>query len=303
MAGPLADAVIVAAGASRRMGGVDKLDAAVLGRPLLAWTVEQMSLASCVRRLILVARREQVGRLRDSAWIAESGAEVVAGGEQRSDSVLAGVRAADAPVVLVHDGARPLVSPALADAVALAAAKHGAAVPVVPVNDSLKRVSGGALTGSVERSGLCRAQTPQGARRKLLLAAFERARGASFSDEAGLLENHGVTVATVAGESANLKVTEPADLELVRAVVASRSGGAESRLGTGQDSHPFGPADGLWLGGVLFADAPRLYGHSDGDVALHALASALLSAAGVGDLGRLFPAGEPATAGAPSSQL
>jgi 2-C-methyl-D-erythritol 4-phosphate cytidylyltransferase / 2-C-methyl-D-erythritol 2,4-cyclodiphosphate synthase len=300
---PIADAVIVAAGASRRMRGMDKLEANVLGRPLLSYAVEAMDLASTVRRIVLVAAPGQVSRLRSAHWLRQHQAQVVPGGESRSASVLAGVRAADASIVLVHDGARPLASPALADRVARAALETGAAVPVVPLVDAVKRLAGELVAGSVEREGLVRAQTPQGARRELLLEAFAAARGASFSDEAGLLESQGVSVVSVPGEPLNLKVTEPDDLELVRAIVAARSVPGEPRVAVGQDSHPFGPADGLRLGGISLEDSPRLYGHSDGDVALHALASALLAGAGLGDLGRLFPATDEATRGAASSEL
>jgi 2-C-methyl-D-erythritol 4-phosphate cytidylyltransferase/2-C-methyl-D-erythritol 2,4-cyclodiphosphate synthase len=203
-------------------------------------------------------------------------------------------------VVLVHDGARPLASPALADAVAQAARLHGAAVPVVPVVDSLKRDKGATLGESVERDGLVRAQTPQGARRQLLLDAMAAARDEAFTDEAALLESRGIAVAIVPGEPGNIKVTLPEDLEMVRALAR---GGAETRVGLGQDSHGFGPDLGLWLGGLHIEDAPRLHGHSDGDVVLHAIATALLSATGNGDLGRLFPASDKRTTGIASADL
>jgi 2-C-methyl-D-erythritol 4-phosphate cytidylyltransferase/2-C-methyl-D-erythritol 2,4-cyclodiphosphate synthase len=208
-------------------------------------------------------------------------------------------------VVLVHDAARPLVSPALADAIAAAAAEHGAAVPTLPVVDSLKRERDGAVEGSVDRTLLTRAQTPQGARREILIDAFAATRGQSFTDEAALLESRGVRVATVPGEAANLKVTDPQDLELVRAIAAARHGAGadEVRFGLGEDSHGFGPADGLWLGGVLIDRAPRLHGHSDGDVVLHALSTALLSACGLGDLGRVFPDTDRDTVGIGSAVM
>jgi 2-C-methyl-D-erythritol 4-phosphate cytidylyltransferase / 2-C-methyl-D-erythritol 2,4-cyclodiphosphate synthase len=309
MEGRFADAVIVAAGASRRMGGgTDKLEASLRGRPLLAWTIEALASAESVARVILVTAAERVDRLAASDWLRQAAGSlpvrVVVGGAERTDSVRAGVDAAEADVVLVHDGARPLVTPGLVDAVARAAARDGAAIPVVPVTDSLHRVDREAIAGVVERAGVAIAQTPQGARRELLRAAFAAApTGATFTDEAALLAAAGTPVSTVPGEALNLKVTGPSDLELARALVAFRAGGVEASTGFGQDSHPFGPADGLWLGGVLIAAAPRLHGHSDGDVALHALATALLSAARLGDLGRRFPPTDPATAGAASAGL
>ena len=298
MEGRFADAVVVAAGSSRRMNGRDKLDELIGGRPLLQWSVSAMAAADSVARVIVVARPDRVTELARLPWLA--GMTVVAGGERRSDSVRAGVAAATADVVLVHDGARPLASSALADAVAGAAAEHGAAVPVVPLVDSLKRDDGATLGASLERNGLVRTQTPQGARRSLLLDAYAAAGDEAFSDEAALLESRGVAVATVPGEAANIKVTLPEDLELVRAIARGRG---ETTLAIGQDSHGFGPEDGLWLGGILVEGAPRLYGHSDGDVILHAIATAILSGSGNGDLGRLFPPSDSLTSGIASSEL
>ncbi|MEA2677408.1 MAG: 2-C-methyl-D-erythritol 4-phosphate cytidylyltransferase [Chloroflexota bacterium] len=298
MAGPYADAVIVAAGGSTRMGGTDKMAELLLGRSLLQWSVETMAAAQSVARVIVVARPDRVADLAAQPWLSQ--ATVVAGGERRSDSVRAGVEAANADIVLVHDGARPLASSALADAVAAAAARHGAAVPVVAVVDSLKRDAGATLGQSLERDGLVRAQTPQAARRQLLLDAMAAAGGDAFSDEAGLLESRGIAVATVPGEASNIKVTLPEDLEMVRALAR---GGGESRIGLGQDSHGFGPDLGLWLGGIQIDGAPRLYGHSDGDVVLHAIATAILSATGNGDLGRLFPSDDRQTTGIASADL
>ena len=242
-----ADAVIVAAGSSTRMGGVDKLDEPLGDKPLLAWSVAAMLAAESVSNVVVVTREDRVAHLATQPWI--NGAHVIAGGEHRSDSVRVGVEAASARVVLVHDGARPLASSNLADAVARAAAEHGAAVPAIPVVDSLKRASGGAIEASVDRDGLVRTQTPQGARRDLLLAAFDRAAGQPYTDEAALLEAAGTTVVTVPGEATNIKVTDHADLEIVRALAGGRAA-ANERIGWGEDSHPFGPEMGLMLGGV-----------------------------------------------------
>jgi 2-C-methyl-D-erythritol 2,4-cyclodiphosphate synthase len=205
--------------------------------------------------------------------------------------------------VLVHDGARPLVTPRLVDAVAAAAAEHGAAIPVVPASDSLKRAADGWIAGVVEREGVARAQTPQGARRAILLAALDAHVDGTetFGDEAELLARLGAPVAAVPGETTNLKVTVPDDLDLARAIV--RPAAPVARYAAGSDSHPFGPQDGLRLGGIELAEAPRLAGHSDGDAALHAICDGLLAAAGQGDLGRLFPAGDPRTRGIDSREL
>ncbi len=297
----VADAVVVAAGSSRRMGGQDKLELTVAGRPILRWTVEALA-APEIDRVIVVTAADRVDDLRSAAWLAELDVHVVPGGRRRQDSVAAGVRAAGAGIVLVHDAARPFVSPALVSRVVEGAQRHGAAIPALPVVDALKRVEGELITASAERSGLYRAQTPQGARRALLLAAVEAHAGGDddIQDEADLLARDGVPVAIVPGEASNIKVTLPEDLALARRLAGEASG---ARVALGTDSHPFGPGDGLRLGGLLIDGAPRLHGHSDGDVVLHALCDALLAVSGGGDLGRLFPSGERHTRGVDSREL
>lgn len=298
-----ADAVIVAAGSSRRMGGVDKLSADLDGRSLLEWATTAMAAASSVRRVVLVAVADRGPELSAERWVRAMGATVVPGGDRRQDSVAAGVDRCDAEVVLVHDAARPFPSVVLIDAVANAARTNGAAIPVLAVVDSLKRIGPSGTAIAAERDGLLRAQTPQGARRETLATAFATlgATGQTFGDEASLLEAHGVDVATVPGEPTNLKVTEPGDLELARAIAALRSG--PPRYATASDTHAFGPDDGLALGGITIPEAPRLSGHSDGDVVLHAIADAMLAAAGMADLGRQFPASDTSTKGVGSAEL
>jgi 2-C-methyl-D-erythritol 4-phosphate cytidylyltransferase/2-C-methyl-D-erythritol 2,4-cyclodiphosphate synthase len=300
---PFADAVVVAAGSSRRMGGIDKLQLDLAGRPVLAWSVAAMRAATSVARILVVTSADRVDDLAAQPWIAAAGARVIPGGDRRQDSVAAGVRACDAEVVLVHDGARPLVSPGLVDAIATVARETGAAIPVVAVVDSLKRLEGDRVAGAAPRDGLGRAQTPQGARRELLRSAIDAyADGPeAFGDEAELLARAGVPVRAVEGEPTNLKVTLPDDVRLARAIAGVQA--EHPRFATGSDSHPFGPEEGLRLGGIEIPGAPRLWGHSDGDAALHAICDALLAGAGMGDLGRAFPAGDPATRGIDSREL
>jgi 2-C-methyl-D-erythritol 2,4-cyclodiphosphate synthase len=188
------------------------------------------------------------------------------------------------------------------DAVALAAAEHGAAIPVLPVAETLKRLDGDRVAETVDRTSVATAQTPQGIRWDVLREARARLDGddREFTDEGALLEAAGIAVHAVAGEPANLKVTRPADL----AVAEAHLGGATSvRTGFGSDNHAFGPGDGLRLGGIEIPGAPRLFGHSDGDAALHAIAGALLGAAALGDLGGRHPADERTPRGIPSTEL
>lgn len=314
---PVADVIVVAAGRSTRMGGLDKLAAAVGGRPLLAWTLDALARSSSVSRMVVVTAAERIPAIAGAAWLPDAVCAVVAGGARRQDSVAAGVAALAGGlpdgVILVHDGARPLVSSALVDAVAGAAAEHGAAIPVLPVVDTLKRVELGRVAGTVERTGLVAAQTPQGVRRDLLAAAystFPPDGPETWTDEAALLEACRIPVHAIPGETANLKVTLPDDLRRVemalvdsgRIAMASRAPGAV-RVGIGDDGHSFGPGAPLALGGLAIEGAPRLHGHSDGDVVLHAVCDALLGAAGLGDLGRFYPAGPATPAGIASAVL
>ena len=306
-----ADAIIVAAGSSRRMAGPDKLLSAVAGRPLIAWTVGAIAAAPSVSRIVVVAAPERVAAWREAPWARDLDAvvDVVAGGPTRQVSVANGVRhlAELDPdggdrTMLVHDGARPLVSPALVESVAAAVEAHGAALPVLPVTETIKRVEDGRVIETVDRTTLGAAQTPQGARRSLLLHAWEMfpPDGArEFTDEAALLEACRIPVHAIPGDPANLKVTLPDDLRRVELALGS----GVPRIGFGHDSHPFGPGAPLRLGGVTVDGMPALAGHSDGDVTLHAVADALLGAAGLGDLGRLFPADGTTPRGVASDEL
>jgi 2-C-methyl-D-erythritol 4-phosphate cytidylyltransferase/2-C-methyl-D-erythritol 2,4-cyclodiphosphate synthase len=305
-----ADAIVVAAGASRRMDGVDKLAHEVGGRPLLAWSIGALAASAVVERIVVVAAAERVATMSEATWLDPRVAAVVAGGDRRHESVAAGLAALEEAgdrVVLVHDGARPLATPRLIAEVATAAAVHGAAIPVLPVADTLKRLDGNLVAGTVDRASLAAAQTPQGVRTALLRAAFDQYPPdgeQAWTDEAALLEACRIPVHAIPGEPTNLKVTVPADLVLVDEALQRRAGVvADERVGTGLDSHPFGPGAPLVLSGVEISGAPRLHGHSDGDVALHAIADALLGAAGIGDLGRLFPAGPPTPRGIASGEL
>ena len=304
-----ADAVVVAAGVSERMGGVDKLAWTVAGRPLLAHTLAALASDPVVHRIVLVTAPHRVEELRAASWLPASVVTVVAGGASRDRSVDAGILALEGlpgepdRVVLVHDGARPILPVGLVADVARAAAIHGAAIPAVPIAETVKRVVDGRIEATVDRTGLMAAQTPQAARLDLLGRARRSpvAATTAWTDEAALLEACRIPVHVIPGDPRNLKVTVPADLVRVARELEPHAAGR--RHGIGQDSHPFGPGAPLQLGGVTIDGVPRLAGHSDGDVALHAVADALLGAAGLGDLGRWFPAGPATPVGAASAEL
>ena len=319
MDGIVADAVVVAAGRSERMGGRDKLAMDLAGRPVLAWSLAAIAASPLVERIVLVRSAAQAAEARP-AWLPDKVVAVVAGGARRQESVAAGIRALEAApaapaaspaggvapgsrVLLIHDGARPLATPALVEAVARAAAEHGAAIPVMPVTETLKRVDGEIVVATVDRTGTAAAQTPQGVRWDVLRDALARVRpedARELTDEAALLEAAGVAVRAVPGEAANLKITRDEDIALAESRLA---GPGTTRTGFGSDRHAFGPGDGLRLGGIEIPGAPRLHGHSDGDAALHAVAGALLGAVALGDLGGLHPADARTPRGIASADL
>ena len=296
------------------MGGQDKLAAEIGGLPMLAWTLRALTSGPTIERVVVVTAAEHIAGLRAAAWLPDKVVAIVAGGGRRQESVAAGLAALDAlddpgdpsvadRVVLVHDGARPLVTETLIRSVAAAAAQHGAAIPVTPITETMKRTESGIVAGTVDRDTFVVAQTPQGARRGILRDAFaaQPADGPSvWTDEAALLEACRIPVHAIRGDPANIKVTVPADIDRVRLALAPTR---PMRPGLGRDSHSFGPGNPLMLGAVEIAGAPRLHGHSDGDVALHAVCDALLGAAGLGDLGRLFPAGPATPAGISSVEI
>lgn len=223
---PYADAIVLAAGTSERMGGVDKLMMSIAGIPLVAWTMRSVAAATSVRRIIVVARPDRVDEFAATSYVRALDAVVVAGGPRRQDSVANGVEVANAPVVLIHDGARPLVTPELVDRVAAEAWKSGAAVPIVAVPESMREVVDGQIVRTVDRTRLYRSQTPHGARLELLRRAYtvQDPRGPeTFIDETTLVQSAGISVATVPGEAQNLKVTLRGDEELAIALLGARA--------------------------------------------------------------------------------
>lgn len=223
---PFADAIVLAAGGSQRTNGFDKLHVVIRDRPLVAWTLAAVAAAETVRKVILVVRPEQVAATQAAFWVVEAGATVVAGGERRQESVAAGIDATDADVVLIHDGARPLATSALVDAVATATLESGCAVPLVPLAESLRRLRRTSIVDWIDRYGLHTAQTPQGVFRSLLLDAYalhDPWGAEAIIDETLLLQAGGVAVTPVRGERANLKVTVAEDIDIVAAILEARA--------------------------------------------------------------------------------
>jgi len=306
-------AIVVASGRSERFGGaLPKLLTLWRGRPLLAWTLAALDQAATVDEVMLVASKAV-----ERGWEAAGrpGAKlkrVVRGGDSRQDSVRAGLDAlpSGAEIVLIHDGARPFVSAALIDAVTEAARFAGAALPLLPVVDTLKRVGeDGGVVETVPRNDLARAQTPQGFRVPLLRAAHDHATatGLQATDDVALVEAARAAgalpgdqrIAGVPGQESNVKVTRPQDLPA----------GSETRIGYGHDVHRLEPGRRFVLAGVDLQEGVSEderfgpVGHSDGDAVTHAVCDALLGAAALGDIGRLFPDTAPENEGRPSLEF
>jgi len=216
--------VILAAGRSERFRGrVNKVFVLLRGRPLLRWCVDAFIASGAVEELVVVARPGEEGQI--SALLSEVPlpVQVVLGGERRQDSARAGVEAARGEYVLVHDAARPLVSPELIRRVLKATEEFEAAVPVLSVVDTVRYVDerGFLRPDDVRRAGLVRIQTPQGFRRKLLLSALEHAerQGLPLTDDASAVLALGRRVAAVPGSPENLKITHPEDLKLAESLL------------------------------------------------------------------------------------
>lgn len=236
-------------------------------------------------------------------------AAAVLGGATRQASVLAGLTALEPKkpdLVLVHDAARPFASPALIDRAISAAHASGAAVPALPVVDTVKEVdASGRIIRTLDRAALRTVQTPQAFDFKTLLAAHRKAKDAGladFSDDAALAEWAGIVVTTFEGESTNMKLTTPEDFGRVQEMSLARQG--DVRTGIGFDVHALAPdGDHVMLGGIRIPFERALAGHSDADVALHALVDAILGALADGDIGAHFPPSDARWKGASSDQF
>jgi 2-C-methyl-D-erythritol 4-phosphate cytidylyltransferase/2-C-methyl-D-erythritol 2,4-cyclodiphosphate synthase len=204
--------------------------------------------------------------------------------------------------VLVHDAARPLLTPALAHAVLEALERDGradGAIAAVPVTDTVKRTDGAAIVATVDRAALWRAQTPQAFRYGAILEAHRAVAGEALPDDAAVAERAGLKVGVSLGDETNLKITTQEDLVRAEHLIAARLGAP--RVGNGFDVHRFGPGDHVMLCGVRVAHDHGLVGHSDADVGLHALTDALLGALGDGDIGQHFSPADPRWRNADSS--
>lgn len=294
---PRTAAVVVAAGQGLRAGQpVPKQFALWRGKPVLRHSAEALAASGIAP--IVVAIPSGAEKLAADALSGIPGIRFVTGGATRQLSVRFGLEAleADAPEhVLIHDAARPLLPSAVIGRLCAALATKSAAIPVLPVVDSLAQDLGGMMGSPANRNSLRRVQTPQAFHYAAILAAHRAWQGEPLAgDDAQVAKAAGIEVALVEGDEAMQKLTFASDFATTTPSV---------RVGTGYDVHRLSHGGELWLCGVKIAHPKGLAGHSDADVAIHALVDALLGAIGAGDIGLHFPPGDPQWRGASSDRF
>lgn len=288
-------AVVVCAGGSKRMGGVNKITAPVQGKTLLYHTLKPFQDSDAVDDIVIVSRKEDQGtiqRIVDEGGFSKA-IHLVEGGKERQDSVRNGLHAlesvAEDDIIAVHNGANPLVTVEEIEACVEKARERGAAVCAFPAKDTLKSVDKDVITGTIDRAGVWQMQTPQCFRYGLLLKAHQKAQDEKLAvtDDAMMVEALGEKAHVVPCSYQNIKVTTPEDLQTVEGVLSVRQGGSPMRTGLGQDSHRFASEKKpLVLGGYAIEGEQGLDGNSDADVILHALFNAVSSALGERSLGQ-----------------
>ncbi|QHQ34806.1 bifunctional 2-C-methyl-D-erythritol 4-phosphate cytidylyltransferase/2-C-methyl-D-erythritol 2,4-cyclodiphosphate synthase [Algicella marina] len=300
-------ALIVAAGRGTRAGGeIPKQYMDIGGKPVLARTLEAVLAIPGIDRVQVVIHPDDQPRY-DKATQALADrriAPAVPGGKDRQASVCAGLEALAHPSaptqVLIHDAARPFLSPDLAARVLVALADAPAVLPALPIVDALWRSEGDMAAVAVDRQDLWRAQTPQGFDFATILDLHRNAAPGA-PDDVTLARAAGLPVAIALGDGNNFKITLPEDFARAETLLAAkRSTRMDVRTGIGYDVHAFGPGDAVTLNGVTVPHGRGLKGHSDADVAMHAITDAIFGALAEGDIGQWFPPSDPQWKGAAS---
>ena len=303
--------IVLAAGRGTRFGGDEpKQYRLCAGRPLLCHTLEALAAAyQFAATTVVIHPNDRTLYDRALTFLSSRGAATVGppaiGGASRQESGLAGLEAQSSlqpDLVLIHDGARAFPSADLILRAVAAAAEHGAAAPGLPLSDTIKEIDqAGIVVATPRRANLRAMQTPQAFRYDLIRDAHRRAareRRDDFTDDAAIAEWAGWPTHIFPGDPANVKITEMNDLIAAEARLMAEA--SDIRIGQGFDVHAFVNGDGVWLGGVNIPHDRALLGHSDADVALHAITDALLGAIADGDIGAHFPPSDEKWRGAPS---
>ncbi|MBU3079388.1 bifunctional 2-C-methyl-D-erythritol 4-phosphate cytidylyltransferase/2-C-methyl-D-erythritol 2,4-cyclodiphosphate synthase [Sphingomonas quercus] len=294
-------ALVVAAGQGVRAGGgVPKQYAPIGGKAMIAHAVDALIAHPAIDAVQVVIAAGQDKMFAEAIGDRALPAPII-GGALRQDSVRRGLAAIDADIVLIHDAARPFVPAAVIDRLLAALDAAPGAIPTLPVVDTLARGSADRLLGApVSREGLHRVQTPQAFHARAIRDAHQRWPGGEATDDAQVARTAGYEVALVTGDAALDKLTHAADLSEARRRMTLIP---DVRTGSGYDVHAFVAGDHIWLCGLKIPHVAGLAGHSDADVALHAITDALLGAIGDGDIGMHFPPSDPQWKGAPSHRF
>lgn len=292
-------AIIVAAGRGTRAGGdLPKQWREISGRKVIEHTISVFEGHPRVDEIVLVLAQADLASF-EASDLPER-VKLAIGGVERWDSVRSGIDATQADIVLIHDGARCCLPPFVIDRVLDALVDHTAAAPALAVTDALWIGSKGAVTGTQDRNGLFRAQTPQGFHRSAIRDAHAKF-GVGSADDVEVARRAGLDVVIVEGDEANLKITTPADFARAAAILQPKTENQmDIRTGNGFDVHRFGAGDHVTLCGVDVPHSRGLQGHSDADVGMHTVTDAIYGALCRGDIGQHFPPTDPQWKGAAS---
>lgn len=296
--------IIPASGQGKRLGNTtDKAFVDISGIPMLVRTIRVFQECSSITEIILVVRNEYISDAKQLVYLygLTKVSCITAGGGLRQDSVRNGLSkiASDCDVVLIHDAARPFITPDIINNSIAAAIEYKAAIAAVPVINTIKSSNGEFVESTLNRESLFAVQTPQTFDRHIIEEAYRAAYADCFygTDDASLVERLGIPVKIVEGSYDNIKITTPNDIATAENIIRQREGivsmNASFKIGHGYDIHRFEKGRRLVLGGVEFPDEDGLLGHSDADVLLHAVADSILGAAGAGDIGKHFPDTDP----------
>lgn len=300
-------AIIAAAGSGSRMkSGTSKQFIELNGIPVLIRTLFAFDKAEKIDGVIIVTRKTDIETVKDmvKAYGIKKVLTIAVGGETRQDSVSNALKVTDSEYVLIHDGARPFITPEQINSVASALSENDAAALGKPVTDTLKIVENGYISGTQERASLYGIQTPQGFKTDVIKDAHKAAKenGLSVTDDCALCEHMGIKIKIIEGSSSNIKITTPDDLPIAMGILNSLEG-RDMRIGSGYDVHQLIENRPLIMGGVNIPYELGLLGHSDADVLLHAIMDAMLGAAALGDIGKHFPDTDAKWKGADSMKL
>lgn len=294
-------AIIVAAGSGTRMGK-DKMLIELFGKSVLSRTVEAFDCTGFFDEIIVVSSLKNMEAFREE--LKNFSVKVVMGGATRGESSFAGIDAANGEYVMIHDGARPLVTKEIIENTLIACTDIGCAAAGVKSKDTIKTVtSENIIKSTVDRETAVLIQTPQAFGKELIKSAYEKF-GFEMTDDCALVEKMGAEIKIVEGSYENLKITTPEDVVTAEGFLRKRGiGGARVRIGTGFDTHKLAEGRPLIIGGVNIPYKKGLFGHSDADVLVHAVIDALFGAAALGDIGKHFPDTDEKYKGADSMLL